>query len=326
MTAIASQRGRDVGHRIHTGGSSTVMTALAGAVHLRMIYDSNRLPGTVIMTGLTQIRGVNVRGTHARGTSAIVTACTGFTRQTVIKHRHSPGVSHMTAIASQCSGDMHYRILTGGSSTVMTVLTGAIHLSVIHGNNWLPGRGVMTGIALVTGIDVYGRIFAGGTHPIMTGKTRLGQACMIKMDVGPVGCGMTGIAAIRRRDMRGILTGCRGAIMTAFTSPNHFCMIHGGDRFPDIGGMTGSTVIRGVNVRGTLASRYRVVVTGHAGAIHLRVIDTCYRFPNVCAMASLTVIGSIDVRKRFSSRCSIIVTTDTGAIHLCVINRRNRFP
>jgi len=44
--------------------------------------------------------------------------------------------------------------LTGCCRTIMTGYAGAIHLCVVHGDNWFPGGGVMTGLTDICRVDM----------------------------------------------------------------------------------------------------------------------------------------------------------------------------
>ena len=85
MTGIASGDSRNMGYTL-AGGDHTVMARLAGSQYFSMIHQRiHRCPGRKHVTGLTKIRGVDMRGALTRRGCAIVTGNAGVGNTAVIK-------------------------------------------------------------------------------------------------------------------------------------------------------------------------------------------------------------------------------------------------
>ena len=130
MTGVAIIGGGDVACRF-TGRSKTIVTTDAGTLNFIVVGAYRWHPGRADVTGLANVRGVDVRHTFARCQSAIVTGNTGFRRGAVIKHRHQPVGSDVASVARGRGRNMCRRFASG-NDRVMTACASAGDLSVIH--------------------------------------------------------------------------------------------------------------------------------------------------------------------------------------------------
>ena len=89
--------------------------------------------------------------------------------RTVIHRCPCPANRAVTHIALLRGWDMG-RTLARGNNAVMTTVTHAIDLCVIHRRNWRPGHARMTSLAHIAGIDMTGR-FISGNHTIVAAGT-----------------------------------------------------------------------------------------------------------------------------------------------------------
>ena len=138
----------------------------------------------------------------------------------------------------------------------------------------------MAGITFFGGVEMV-CVFAGGDGAIMATGANANDFIVIyigRRDRLP-GCwsdGMTGIAIIRRSDMRCAFTGCDRSIMAANTTTRNFIVIYVGRRdrlpwcWPD--GMTGIAIIRRSDMRCPFTAGDGSIVTTDAGTDDLRVI------------------------------------------------------
>lgn len=197
---IAGRR-RDHMRCTHAGGDHTVMTSGTNAIDLRVIHRGYRRPTDRRVTGITLIRGIDMRaGCFTRGNHAIVATLTGALHFVVIHGAHwHPGRWDMTTVADVAGIDVGCGFV-GSDHTIVTRLANrhVIDFSMIHRTRGHPGNINVTGLTEIAGIDMSCRL-APGRGAIVTGDAGIGGSRMIKDRHRPVHRGVTDLAGLGGR-------------------------------------------------------------------------------------------------------------------------------
>ena len=101
MTNLAGFTGGNMRDRILARRNNSIVTRGAGAIHLGVINNGNRLPARDCMTGTTLITGINMRNRIFTGSNGtVMTAFTGTQSLVVIyrANRH-PGSNRVAGLA-----------------------------------------------------------------------------------------------------------------------------------------------------------------------------------------------------------------------------------
>ena len=118
---------------------------------------------------------------------------------------------------------------------------------------------------------------------------------------------MAVLAHLRGLDVRAVLTGRGGTVVTACAIAGHRAVIEG-RRCPAIGGMTIIAAVVTGDVVGRLAQCRGAVVTTEAGAEYRGMINPGHRVPGRRRMAVLAHIRGLDVSGVLTGRGGAVVT------------------
>ena len=233
----------------------------------------------------------------------------------------------MTGVANLAGEDVTACLVgfTRGDHSIMTTLTGAHGLVVIHRGDRHPGRTHVTGFAHIAGEDVLG-IFAGGKGTLVTGTARRRRGAVIKHRHQPVGCGMTNLACRRGRNVVGALACGNRPIMTGFTGAIDLSMIHSRiHRHPRSKHMTGFAQPGSVDMRGRFTGGGNTIVTSRARLGDARVIKRGDQ-PIDGGMTGLARCRGGNMRGALTRSNPAIVTGFAGTLHHVVIHPVHRHP
>ena len=169
--------------------------------HFGVIHHRDWNPHRGAMTGLADIRGVDMGGGFARRVNAVVTADATTGDRTVIYRRTEPTAGGVTRIASLRGRNMGHAF-TDGNRAIMTTFTDTIHLRVIHDRYRRPTHTGVTRLAHIARVDV-GCPFACRCAAIMTGNTGGSGSAVIEYHAQPGSGHMARVTRSCGRNMRG---------------------------------------------------------------------------------------------------------------------------
>lgn len=231
------------------------------------------------------------------------------------------GVTHLTA------EDVIARLIgfARGEHPIMTTLTGAHGLVVIHRADRHPGRAHVTGFAHIAGEDVTGG-FTGGAGAIVAATARRRRGAVVKHRHQPVGGGMTNLACRRGRNVVAALACGNHPVMTGYAGAVDLRMIHSRiHRHPGSKHMTGFAQPGGINMRGRFAGSGNPIVAGRASLGEARVIK-CGNPPVDGGMTSLACCRGGNMRGALTHGNAAIVTGFAAALYHVVIHPVRRCP
>ena len=194
------------------------------------------------MTGITLIRGIDVRCRFAGGNHTVMTTLAGAHGFVVIDlGRRHPGRTGMAGLAD-IAGENMRRTLSRSNRAIVAGDTGIRSGAVIKGTD----EPVSGSVANITGLS--GRhmchTLACSDNTIMTGLASTDDLRMIyRGGRCPGRRRVACIAQIRRGDMSSTTTGGNHTIVTGCTATGDFDMIHGSCRYPGGRHMAGNTVV-----------------------------------------------------------------------------------
>jgi len=318
MAVLAHRRGLDV-RAVLAGRGGTVVTACAVAGHIGMI-KGRRNPAIGGMTVIAVVVTGNVVGRLAQCRGAVVTAEAGAQYRGMINPGHRvPGRRRMAVLAHRRGLDVR-AVLAGRGGTVVTACAVAGHIGMIKGRR-CPAIGGMTIIAVVVTGNVVGRL-AQCRGAVVTAEAGAQYRGMIDPDHRVPGRRRMAVLAHRRAlDVRAVLTGRGGTVVTACAVAGHRAVIEG-RRCPAIGGMTVIAVVVTGNVVGRLAQCRAAIVTAEAGAQYRGMINPGHRVPGRRRMAVLAHRRGLDVSAVLAGRGGTVVTACAVAGHRAVIEGR----
>lgn len=130
-----------------------VVTGVASADDLRMVYHRGRLPDRCTVAILANVSGLNVSLVLAGRIDAVVTPVAAADDIGMIKDCRHPGIGGMTIITIVSAHKMRW-VLACRHDIVMTRYTGAYDLSMVYRNRRLPERRTVTIFADICRLNV----------------------------------------------------------------------------------------------------------------------------------------------------------------------------
>ena len=206
------------------------MATETGADDIVVVDPDDRHPGSVIVAVLTHIAGLNVRRALARGRGAVMTAGAIGRGAGVIEIRRHPGVCRMADLAIVAALNVS-RVLAGCCAAVVAAETGADHIVVVDLGHRHPG-GVAVAVFAHIGTHDMCCALACSRCAVMTDRTVVRGTGVIEIGRYPASAGVAGLAVVTARNVRGVFTGRRGAVMAAETGADHVVVVDPDDRNP----------------------------------------------------------------------------------------------
>jgi len=158
-------------------GNGTVMAAFTSANDLGMVNVNDWYPRCSVMTGLAQLRRVDVCRSLARCIGTVMTAYAVVNNTRMIENNCCPVCCAMTGIAGRRGWNM-VDSLTGCNHPVVTAFTGTQHFVMIHLERWRKGNSAVTGATIIRGIYMGDRLTCRDTA-IVAADTRSEHFIMI---------------------------------------------------------------------------------------------------------------------------------------------------
>ncbi len=209
--------------RVLAYSSCPVMTGIAGANDLRVIYRIHGHPDVGRMAVFADSRGLDVGWRLTRSVSAVV-AVGAVTRDVhVIEIRGQPANRGMTIVTISSAVYM-CRGLPGRYHAVMTGPASSEYLRVIDGERRRPNIRCMTVFADIGRLNM-GERFAGSFDAVMAADAVTGDIDVIKVCGQPANCGMTIVARGVAGDMGWVFASCRDAIMARATGTQYLRVV-----------------------------------------------------------------------------------------------------
>ena len=222
VAVIAVNTAADMG-RVLADSRCSVMTGIAGANDLRVIYRKHRHPDVGRVAVFANIRRLDVswRLTCCVGT---VMAAGAITRDIhMIKIRGQPANRGMTIVAINSTVYVR-RVFAGRYHTVMTGPASAHYLGMIDGERRLPYIRCVAVFADIGRLNM-GERFAGGFNAVMAAGAVTGDVDVIKVCGQPANRGVTIVARVVAGDMRWVFASCCDAIMARATGTQHLRVV-----------------------------------------------------------------------------------------------------
>ena len=176
------------------------------------------------MTVLADIGRRDMGRVLARCVGAVVAADAVARDVHVIEIGRNPGHGRVAVVAIIAARDMS-RVLAGCRVAVMTGNAGSEYLGVVYR---VCGRKRHIVVAILTHVTrVYmSWVLARCLDAVMAVDTIRGNADVIKVRGDPGDRCVAVIAIVTARDVGRVLAGCRVAVMTGTTGPQHLCVVH----------------------------------------------------------------------------------------------------
>jgi len=209
---VEGRRGPSVGHmaglaivprrqmiRVLARRGRSIVTAEAIGTDARMIESGGRGPGSIRMTKLTIVPGLQMTHVLTGCKGTVVAGHTGSHRRAMVEDRRRPAVGHMAGLAIVPCRQMT-RVLALGRRTVMAVDAIRGDARMIEGGRRSPAPRRMADLAIIAGRNVVGVLSSRG-RPVMTTHTIRSDEIVIKGRALPASRAVAISALIRTLDV-----------------------------------------------------------------------------------------------------------------------------
>jgi hypothetical protein len=245
------------------------------------------------------------------------------TAHMVVIRCRQPAAGAMAAVTLLRSDKVSTRH-TSGSSTIVTAVTGADDIAVIHSQDWNPCGIAMAVLTNIRTLDMP-CMLTGCRGAIMTTGAVGGDGAMIKIGRHPGRGGVTEIAGVVAGHMTCMLASRSGAVVAAETGAYHLIVIYSKRRYPSGVAMTGLTRIRRLDMACMLTCGSGSVMTGGAvrrdrGMVEVR------RCPGRGRMTEIAGIITWNMSGMFACGCNTVMATEAGADDCGMVHSDHRYP
>ena len=210
------------------------------------------------------------------------------------------------------------------SYTVVTRATGTKDLCVVNGEDRCPYVGVVTILANVRCQNMC-RILTRCFDAVVAAHAVARNSNVIEIGRQPSGRRVTIVTIVAAGNVRRVLAGRGGAVVTRATGAEYLRVVDSNCWFPDSLAVAVLAYIGGLNMCGTLTRGINTVVTVDAIADDIEVIEVG-RQPGDGRMTVIAIIAACDMCQVFPDRCNAVVTGSARAQHLRVVDRIDRRP